>query len=127
MPNAEEIFAEWGIDADALERRWAALQERLREQFGQEVGVDGVLYLMGLHVQGRGFEPGLEKEEKQDLIMEGSYCALAALGFYEQVGMESEGSWIWARLRPAPPLDVDGQERLLRTGIVKYFETVWPA
>lgn len=126
MQAADNPLAEWGLDAETLDRRWAALQDRLKAQFGQEVGVDGVLYLMGLHAQGRGFEPDLPKQEKQDLIMEGSYCALAALGFYEQVGMETDGAWIWARLRPAPILDVDDQERLLRAGIVKYFESIWP-
>lgn len=106
----------------AFDDRWAALEAWLHDRFGQDVGIDGLLFLIGLQAQSRGFEPDLSKEEKQNLIMEGSYCALASLGFYEQVGMEPDGAWIWERLHPLPTLAVDDQERLLCLGILKYFE-----
>jgi hypothetical protein len=107
-----------------LEDRWAAVLDFVHRRFGrQEAGIDPVLFLIGIQSRGRGFEPNLEKEVKQSLIMEGSFCALAAVGMYERVGIEHDGAWIWERVGPEiPALGIDDQERLLKIAIVRYFD-----
>ena len=109
-------------DDDALEARWARLQAWLQERFGRDTGIEAILFLIGIQSRGRGFEPRLQKEAKQELIMEGTYGAFEKLGFYERVGMDESGAWIWERTVEVPKLSVDDQEKLLRLGILAYFE-----
>lgn len=113
------------LDADdaALAARWEVLEQWLAARFGKTPDIEGILFLVGIQARGRGFEPELEKDAKQSLIMEGTYHAFAALGIYEHVGMEADGHWIWERVIDHPPdLSVEAQEKLLKTAILEYFE-----
>ena len=111
------------IQNPELEVRWERLQGWLDERFGREAGIEGILFLIGVQTRGRGFEPDLEKEAKERLIMEGAYRVFETLGLYERVGMEADGHWIWQRRANHPPnLSVDEQETLLRTAILAYFD-----
>lgn len=100
--------------------------DSLAARFGRSVGLEGVLFLIGVNALGRGFEPRLEKERKQDLIMEGTYHAFAALGVYEQVGLEADGFAVWERRLDVPRLAVEQQEKLLHLAILAYFEPYLP-
>ncbi len=113
------------LDDAALEARWRHLEQWIRARFGKAPGIEGILFLVGVQSRGRGFEPELEKDAKQSLIMEGTYCVFEALGVYERVGMEEDGHWIWQRVIDHPPgLSVEQQEKLLRAAILRYFEDV---
>ncbi len=109
-------------DDDALQRRWDALVERLGERFGQKPGLEGVLFLIGIQSRGRGYEPKLKKERKQALIMEGTWCAFESIGLYQRVGADENGAWIWQPQADLPHLDVEEQEKLLRTAVLSYFD-----
>ena len=110
--------------ADAeVEERWRRAQEWLRARFEREPGIEAMLFLIGIQSRGRGFEPELEKDQKQDTIMEGTFCAFARLGFYERVGLEENGFWIWERVvDEIPKLSIEDQEKLLKLGILSYFD-----
>lgn len=110
-------------DDAALDARWQRLQAWLQERFGRETGIEATLFLIGIQSRGRGYEPKLQKEVKQDLIMEGTYCAFEKLGLYERIGIDEEGRWIWERVVPhIPKLSIEEQEKLLRLGILAYFD-----
>ena len=110
-------------DADVLEARWQRLQAWISRRFGKEAGIEGLLFLVGVQEQGRGYEPDLDKETKERLVMEGTCCVFETLGIYERIGMEADGQWIWQRRIDHPPdLSVDQQETLLRTAILRYFD-----
>ena len=112
-------------DSDALAARWQRLQGQLGPRFGEdELKLEAILFLIGIQSTGRGYEPELEKETKQDLIMEGTYCAFETLDLYERIGADEEGRWIWERTpTPLPKLDVEDQEKLLRLAVLRYFDT----
>ena len=115
------------LDADdsLLEAQWRRLQTWVAKRFGKAPGIEEILFLVGIQSQGRGFEPDLDKEAKQSLVMEGTYCVFETLGVYERIGMEKDGHWIWERRLAHPPnLSVDQQEKLLRTAILRYFEDI---
>lgn len=115
------------LDDDLLEACWSRLQQVLRSRFGRETGIEAVLFLIGVQSHGRGYEPKLAREVKQDFIMEGTYCAFEKLGFYERVGMDEAGSWIWERrVASLPKLTVEEQEKLLRVAILAYFDDLFP-
>ncbi len=103
--------------------RWHVLQEWVQERFGREPSMESILFLIGIQSRGRGFEPELEKDNKQALIMEGTYCVFATLGIYEPAGMERDGSWVWERKMDMPTgLSVDEQETLLQIAVLRYFD-----
>lgn len=123
IQNTRPLLAYLEADAAGLEARWQRLQAWIGARFGKEADIEGILFLIGVQTRGRGFEPDLEKEAKERLIMEGAYCVFETLGVYERVGMEADGHWIWQRRMDHPPnLSVDEQETLLRAAILRYFD-----
>lgn len=108
-----------------LEERWAEVEAWVRNRFGRDVSIEAILFLIGIQSKGRGYEPELEKEDKQEAIMEGTFCAFETLGLYERIGLDEDGSWIWERaVESIPKLPVEEQEKLLKLGIVRYFNGV---
>ena len=105
------------MDAGQVDDRWQVLLTELRDRFGQSLGIEGILFLVGVQEAGQGYDPQLEKEQKQHLIMLGSYHVMTALGLYQQ--SDTGG---WRRTSPWPEMDVEEQEQLLRVGILRYFE-----
>lgn len=123
--QAEPVYEALKANDADLEARWQQLSAWVKARFGKVPDIEGLLFLIGIQSRGRGFEPKLQKEVKQGVIMEGTCCAFASLGIYERVGMEDDGSWIWERIVPNPPgLSVEEQEKLLRVAILRYFEDI---
>ncbi|MFW5972571.1 MAG: hypothetical protein ACOCTG_01150 [Bacteroidota bacterium] len=119
-----------GVDLEALVATfdehtgaaWDELIESLSLRFGREITLEAVLFLIGIQTRGRGYEPDLARDMKQNIIMEGTFAAFATLGAYEQVGMDEEGAWIWKRVAaPTPNLSIEDQERLLKLAVLRYF------
>lgn len=113
------------LDADdaQLESDWQRTLAWLKARFERDPGMEGILFLIGIQSQGRGYQRKLKKEKKQDLIMEGTYCAFETLGIYHRVGADPEGNWIWEPTIPRiPKLPLEQQEKLLRLAVVRYFE-----
>ncbi len=119
-PDLKALLASYGPDDD---RRWNGLIKWLETTYGREITLEAILFLIGIQTRGRGFEPELERDRKQDVIMEGTFSAFASLGVYEQVGMEDNGAWIWERVAdPVPELPVEEQEKLIKLAVLRYFD-----
>lgn len=111
------------LDDEELARKWHQLQQTLDDQFGKQPGIEAILFLIGIQSRGRGFEPKLNKQVKQDIIMEGTHCVFETLGLYKRVGIDSNGLSLWERNSPLfPKLSLPDQEKLLRVAILSYFE-----
>lgn len=119
-----EAVARWleSYERDG-EERWERLRAWLGARFEREITVEAALFLMGIQSRGRGYEPKIHRDRKQDVIMDGTFCAFESIGFYDRVGMEHDGAWIWER-RVTPPegMSIEDQERLLKVAILEYFE-----
>lgn len=112
-------------DDTELARRWQLVLEWIEHRFEQEPGIEAILFLIGVQSRGIGYDPEMKKERKQDTIMEGTFCAFEKLGFYERVGLDENGFWIWERsIDQIPKLSIDDQEKLLKLGIVRFFDDV---
>lgn len=101
--------------------RWPELQGWLRKRFGREAGLEAVLFLVGVQSRGSGYTPQLDRDEKQELIIQGCYVVLSELGAYEPVqdpGSDDE----WVRRVSIPEISPDQQEDLLKFGAIRYFE-----
>lgn len=122
------IESHLAADDAELAAKWKRLETWISGRFGRDVSIEAVLFLIGVQSRGRGYEPDLPKAEKQDTIMEGTYCAFEKLGLYERVGLDERGYWIWERSDGGnTDLDIDQQEKLLKLGIVRYFDDEFAA
>jgi hypothetical protein len=111
-----------------LESQWMQVEALVERRFGREPTIESILFLIGVQERGRGFEPELEKDVKETLVMEGTYCVFETVGLYTHAGMEADGSWIWERTTDLPPdLSPDDQQRLLRLAITRYFDDILDA
>lgn len=117
---SDPVEVSLATDDRMLERSWAKLQDSLGPRFGNSLGIEGILFLIGVQEQGRGFQPKLRKEKKQDLIMLGTHCVLEAVGVYDRVS-EQDHKLHFQRRTGLPHLSIDEQEKLLRVGIIRYF------
>jgi hypothetical protein len=117
MTDVDRLLAESEIVVPA---RWPDVEEWIRARFGRDPGLESVLFLVGIQSRGTGYTPQLDRDEKQDLIMQGSSVVLGELGIHERpaVGPSPESS---ARLE-IPKIPVEWQESLLKLGAIRYFE-----
>lgn len=118
-PTLAELLA---VDADEAARRWARVEAWATRRFGKaEASLEGVLFLIGLQATGRGYEPRMERDEKERIIVEASLVVFEAVGAYRRTGMDESGAWIWERLGAWPAdLSAEAQERLLRLALAAY-------
>lgn len=113
---------------EELAARWLEVERRVGERFGRDTSIEAILFLIGIQSRGRGYEPEMDKEAKQDTIMEGTYCAFEKLGLYERIGVDENGFWLWERsVESIPKLPIEEQEKLLKVGIVLYFDDEFKA
>src|SRR5690625_901002 len=71
----EERVAAFGPDHH---REWQQLIEWLEREYDREITLEAILFLVGIQSRGRGFEPELDRDIKENVIMEGTYCVMAA-------------------------------------------------
>jgi hypothetical protein len=118
MPLDASLTALLESDSERRTREWDRVVRWLSKRFGPIDSVEAALFIIGLQERGRGFEPQLSREEKQEVIMEGMYVALAELDVFE-LQSDDEGGQFWS-----PRLDMgffspDEQAVLLRIGIIR--------
>lgn len=120
LPNFETL------DLADLDSRWSDLTRWIEVKFEREPTIESILFLIGIQSEGHGYQPKLAKEEKQDLIMEGTYVAFETLGLYQRIGADAKGRWLWEPRIAMPALELDDQETLLRLAILTYFDDIRP-
>lgn len=110
------------IQQAPLEQRWEWLLDKLGKIVGKRPqDLEAVLFLIGLQELGQGVR-NFSKEEKQDLMHIANCKLLSKVGLYELEGHDKDGWPHWKLVQNAPFLDLDGQEILLKTQILEYFE-----
>jgi len=95
----------------------------MERRFGKKADMEGILFLVGIQELGHGFSPNLDKDRKEQIVVEGAYCVLETLGYYERVGMERTGHWIWEQSQELPAdLSKEAEEYMLRRAVLRYFD-----
>ena len=97
------------------------LEDRLRKQFGKEMTMESILFLIGVRELGSGPRE-FTKEQKVDLMHIALCRLLSQSGYYELKGQDQEGWPHWELVKPLPSTDVFSQEFLLKEHILEYFE-----
>lgn len=94
----------------------------LSPQFGEDIDVQAILFLIGVQELGKG-KVKLSKNEKLDVMHIAICTLLSPYGFYEYKGIDEEGWPHWQINEKLPPLKPLQQETLIKEAIVEYFKT----
>lgn len=106
----------------SLQVRWVKLITYLGKQIGKRPkDLNAVLFLIGVQELGEG-KKNFSKEEKQDLMHIAICKVLSLSGYYELAGKDEEGWPHWTPLKKLPHFDLLDQEKLLKMGVLDYFE-----
>jgi hypothetical protein len=93
----------------------------LSPQFGDDIDVQAVLFLIGIQELGKG-KIKLSKNEKLDIMHIAICTLLSPYGYYEYKGVDEEGWPHWQVNEKLPPLKPMQQEILIKEAIVEYFK-----
>jgi hypothetical protein len=98
------------------------VMKSLSLQFGDDIDIQAVLFLIGLQELGKG-PIKLSKNEKLDVMHIAICSLLAPYGYYEFEGVDTDGWPHWKTNEKLPPLKPMQQEQLMKQAIVEYFKT----
>lgn len=107
------------MDAE-LEKEWQNVLKQIRSQFGEDLDLPGVLFLIGVQELGIGNKT-FAKDDKLGLMHIAICSLLEGYGYYEFVGRDEEGWPHWKSTEKLPSLKPMEQERLVKEAIVLYF------
>lgn len=103
-----------------LEREWAKVEKMVETQFGPDVDVQGILFLIGVQELGK-LNKKFKKDEKLEVMHIAICTLLSRYGYYEYDGTDADG-WPHYKLNDKlPPLKPAQQHTLMRQAIIEYF------
>lgn len=94
----------------------------LAKQFGEDIDLQAILFLIGIQELGKG-KIKLSKNEKLDVMHIAICTLLEPYGYYEFEGNDPEGWPHWKVNDKLPPLKPAQQQLLITQAIVDYFKT----
>lgn len=104
-----------------LEIEFKNVVRTLSAQFGDEMDLQAILFLIGLQELGKG-PVKLSKNEKLDVMHIAICTLLEPYGYYEFEGLDQDGWPHWKISEKLPPLKPGQQQQLMKEAIVEYFK-----
>lgn len=92
----------------------------ISKQFGDDIDIQGLLFLIGVQELGKG-KIKLSKNEKLDVMHVAICTLLEPFGYYTYKGQDEEGWPHWDVNEKLPPLKPAQQQNLIRQAITDYF------
>lgn len=102
------------------ESDWNLVSKKLKELYGEEPQIDGILFLIGVQELGMGYKK-FKKDDKLAVMHIAICTLLEPYGFYEFVGRDEDGWPHWNIKENIPHLDSKQQNKLMTEAIVDYF------
>ena len=110
------------MDTEKDSKEWQALIDKLEIVIGKRpADLNGVLFLIGVQELGKGHQY-FTKEQKQDLMHIAICKILSYSGIYELEGLDREGWPHWKMIKKLPYVNTIDQERILKAGVIEYFQ-----
>lgn len=103
------------------EKEWQATLKQLRLQFGEDLDLQGILFLIGVQELGKG-NKNFTRQEKTELLHVAVCALLEDYGYYIYEGKDADGWPHWRSTEKLPALKPLEQERLIKQAIVLYFQ-----
>ncbi|MCF8275260.1 MAG: hypothetical protein K9J17_00880 [Flavobacteriales bacterium] len=104
-----------------LQKAWRELVSELEAKFGEGLDLDAVLFLIGVQELGQGYRT-FKKSEKTDLMHIAICRLLSQYGYYEYIGMDTDGWPHYKELAKLPRLNPTQQSLLMKEAILDYFK-----
>ncbi len=107
---------------EQLKERWEQLKTTLTERFaeGEDLDIDGVIYLVGVQELGQGYRT-FKKDEKVNLMHIAICRLLEPLGYYEFDFFDADGWPHYKTIEELPSLKPGEQTIMMKEAIVTYF------
>ena len=107
---------------EQLKQRWETLKTTLTERFaeGEDLDIDGVIYLVGVQELGQGYR-AFKKDEKVNLMHIAICRLLEPLGYYEFDFYDADGWPHYKIVEELPSLKPGEQTIMMKEAIVTYF------
>jgi hypothetical protein len=104
----------------AFEKNWKDLLVKLSEQFGADMELDAILFLVGVQELGKGFRK-FSKSEKMDLMHIAICKLLEPYGYYIYEGVDADGWPHYSKQDNLPHLEAREQQLLMKRALLEYF------
>ncbi|MFB6257436.1 MAG: hypothetical protein ABEH38_01990 [Flavobacteriales bacterium] len=104
-----------------LDKRFQDTIEELSQQFGEELDMKGVLFLIGVEELGKGPQR-FKKDDKINLMHVAICKLLEPYGYYSYKGLDQDGWPHFTFDDQLPRLSAEQQDRLIKEAIIEYFE-----
>jgi hypothetical protein len=104
-----------------LEKNWNEVLTYFEKNFGGEMDLDGILFLIGINELGQGPKK-FKKHEKMDIMHIALCKLLSKYGFYELDGYDNEGWPHYSLKEELPPLKPGQQQFLVKQAIIEYYQ-----
>ncbi len=105
-----------------LENKFEKVLKVMSNQFGNDLDLQALLFLIGVQELGKG-KITLSKNEKVDVMHIATCTLLAPYGYYEFEGLDKDGWPHWKVSEKLPPLKPAQQQDIMKQAIVDYFES----
>lgn len=108
-----------------LKEKWDHIVKQLSAQFadGDELNMDGIIYLIGVQELGQG-QRKFKKDEKVNLMHIAICKLLEPYGYYEFDYFDEDGWPHYKTLTELPNLKPGEQTVLMKEAIINYFEAM---
>jgi hypothetical protein len=103
------------------ELQFQQLCTKLGDQFGGDMDINAVLFLIGVQELGKGYRK-FSKDEKMNLIHIAICTILEPYGIYKFRETDPDGWPHFDKVQGLPPISVREQESLLKEASVNYFQ-----
>ncbi|HWS00411.1 MAG TPA: hypothetical protein VN249_07325 [Prolixibacteraceae bacterium] len=104
---------------------WNELCDHLGKQFGIDVDLNGVLFLIGIRERGLTFQP-FSKEEKMSLIHLGSCTLYQEMGLVQKTGIDQDGWPLFTQKALARAIPEERKHKVLQDCALRYFKKIYP-
>ncbi len=109
------------MEAEVREERWNTILKRLEPQFGGDLDIQAVLFIIGLQELGHGYK-AYKKDQKLDIMHVAVCSLLEPYGYYTFEGRDAENWPHWLPTSKLPHLKPAQQHRLMQEAVIDYFE-----
>jgi hypothetical protein len=106
---------------EELKSQWSRLTEQLSNSFGEDLDLQGIIFLIGVQELGSG-KKKYSKDEKEDLMHIATCRLLSNYGYYELDGVDEDGWPHYNLVKKLPPLTLKEQDILLKQSVIDYFK-----
>ncbi len=106
---------------DCLTKDWKKVEEFIEKEFGPDIDIRGILFLIGVQELGKGYVK-FTKDQKVEVIHVAICTLLSQYNYYEFEGNDEEGWPHFKETKKLPLLKPGEQLKVMKDAIVDYFK-----